>query len=78
MVQKSGVHQLRLVVYPSIFKGAIHPWWLALGFLNHQQNRTAFPGALGPTTARKSLRVAPISNAVTPGGMEVVAWKMTI
>ena len=33
MVQKSGDHQLRLVVY----QGFIHPKWLA-GFLNHQQD----------------------------------------
>ncbi len=34
---KSGDHQLRLVVYPIIYDGFLHPRWLALGFLNHQQ-----------------------------------------
>ena len=29
MVQKSGDHQLRLVVYPTICKGFLHPRWLA-------------------------------------------------
>ena len=32
LVQKSGDHQLRLVVDPSIYEGFIHPMWLA-GFL---------------------------------------------
>ena len=32
MVQKSGDHQLRLVVYPSVYEGFIHSMWLA-GFL---------------------------------------------
>ena len=37
MVQKSGGHQLRLVVYIPLFTtGLINPRWLA-GFLNHQQ-----------------------------------------
>ena len=34
MVQKSGVHQLRLVVYPTFDRvSLIHPRWLFLGFL---------------------------------------------
>ena len=39
MVQKSGVHQLRLVsIFIPLFTGFYdHPKWLALGFLNHQQ-----------------------------------------
>ena len=37
MVQKSGDHQLRLVVYPIIYSVFIHPRWLGMGFLNHQQ-----------------------------------------
>ena len=36
---KSSDHQLRLVVYPTIYKVLNkHPRWLALGFLNHQQS----------------------------------------
>ena len=30
------------VVYPMIYKGFIHPRWLALGFLNHQQYQVVF------------------------------------
>ena len=39
MLQRSCVYQLRLVVdIPLFYKGfIIHPRWLALGFLNHQQ-----------------------------------------
>ena len=46
MVQKSGMHQLRLVVYPVIYRVVFRrPRWLALGFLNHQQQAFAYPGA---------------------------------
>ena len=37
MVQKSGDHQLRLVVYPIIYRVFLHARWLGMGFLNHQQ-----------------------------------------
>ena len=41
MVQKSGVHQLRLVVYPGINSALYIPGgWL--GFLNHQQYLPSF------------------------------------
>ena len=47
MVQKSCVHQLRLVVEISLFRGFhASKRWLALGFLNHQQyvlNEGDFP-----------------------------------
>ena len=36
MVQKSGEHQLRLVVYPMIYRVLYIPGG-CLGFLNHQQ-----------------------------------------
>ena len=38
MVQKSGDHQLSLVVYPIIYKvSKTSKRWLGMGFLNHQQ-----------------------------------------
>ena len=37
VVQKSSVHQLRLVVYPIIFKVLYIPGGFLAGFLNHQQ-----------------------------------------
>ena len=38
MVQKSDLHQFRLVVYPIIYDGFYtSKRWLGMGFLNHQQ-----------------------------------------
>ena len=34
---KSPANQLRLVVYPIIYKVFLHLMWLGMGFLNHQQ-----------------------------------------
>ncbi len=42
MVQKSGVHQLRLVVYPIIFRVLYIPG--GAGFLNHQQYHKRLTG----------------------------------
>ena len=43
MVQKSGDHQLRLVVEIPLFtRFEKHPRWLALGFLNHQLYKFLF------------------------------------
>ena len=39
MVQKSGVHQLRMVVYPVIYMGFYASQVVIAGFLNHQQCR---------------------------------------
>ena len=68
MVQKSGVHLLRLVVYPVIYKVldgfSIIPGG-CLGFLNHQQYHTnsRYLSLVGPTG---STRLKPILSCPMP------------
>jgi len=62
MVQKYRVHQLRLIVYPCIYRvlGYIHPRWLFPGFLNHQPHHLTpkkYHHTLQPTMLTTSARL---------------------
>ena len=74
MVQKSGVHQLRLVVYPSIFKGAIHPWWL-FGISEPSTESYCLSGTPGPHDSTQIFACGANLQCCHAWGMEVVAWK---
>ena len=55
MVQKSGVHQLRLVVFPIIYNGFIYARWLA-GFLP-----TVPLGSLFDPCCKHRRKISPLS-----------------
>ena len=49
---RNPANQLRLVVLSHYLQGFIHPGWLALGFLNHQQYVIDFRNGSHPTQCR--------------------------
>ena len=54
MVQKSGVHQLRLVVYPIIFQVFLHPRWCRISSSNSMKGYLDI-GEDNPSVASGSL-----------------------
>ena len=47
-IQLMVANQLRLVVYPIVYTGFIHPNGASLGFLNHQQSQEKVTEEYGP------------------------------